>query len=40
VKISKEFKIAVVVLGAIGAFVWGLNFLKGTNLFTKKYYRG
>jgi phospholipid/cholesterol/gamma-HCH transport system substrate-binding protein len=38
VKISKEFKIAVVVLGAIGAFVWGLNFLKGTNLFTKKYY--
>ena len=37
-KISKEFKIAVVVLGAIGAFVWGLNFLKGTNLFTKKYY--
>lgn len=37
-KISKEFKIAVVVLGATAAFIWGLNFLKGSNILSKKYY--
>lgn len=36
-KVSKELKIGVVVIGAIAAFIWGLNFLKGTNLFSHKY---
>jgi phospholipid/cholesterol/gamma-HCH transport system substrate-binding protein len=36
VKISKEFKIGVVVLSAIGAFIWGLFYLKGSNLFSEK----
>ncbi len=36
-KISKEFKIGVIVTAAIGLFVWGINFLKGTNLFSEKY---
>jgi phospholipid/cholesterol/gamma-HCH transport system substrate-binding protein len=38
VKISKELKIGVVVVLAVAAFVWGLSFLKGTNLFSHKYY--
>lgn len=37
-KISKEFKIGIVVVLAIVAFIWGLNFLKGSNLFSHKYY--
>jgi phospholipid/cholesterol/gamma-HCH transport system substrate-binding protein len=37
VKISKEFKIGVVVISAIGAFIWGLFFLKGTDLLSHKY---
>lgn len=37
-KISKELKIGVVVVLAIAAFVWGISFLKGTNLFSSKYY--
>jgi phospholipid/cholesterol/gamma-HCH transport system substrate-binding protein len=37
VKISKEFKIGVVVLFATGAFIWGLFFLKGFDLFSHKY---
>lgn len=37
-KISKEFKIGIVVICSIAAFVWGLNFLKGSNLFSHKYY--
>ncbi len=37
-KLSKEFKIGIVVVFAISAFVWGLSFLKGSNLFTHKYY--
>lgn len=36
-KISKEFKIGVVVLFAIGAFIWGFNFLKGSDIFSHKY---
>lgn len=36
-KISKEFKIGVVVISAIGAFIWGLFFLKGTDLLSHKY---
>jgi phospholipid/cholesterol/gamma-HCH transport system substrate-binding protein len=38
VKLSKEFKIGVVVVCAIAALIWGINFLKGTNLFSTKYY--
>jgi phospholipid/cholesterol/gamma-HCH transport system substrate-binding protein len=38
VKLSKEFKIGIVVIFAIGALIWGLNFLKGSNLFSHKYY--
>jgi phospholipid/cholesterol/gamma-HCH transport system substrate-binding protein len=38
VKLSKEFKIGVVVVCAIAAFIWGLNFLKGSNIFTKKHF--
>jgi phospholipid/cholesterol/gamma-HCH transport system substrate-binding protein len=37
VKLSKEFKIGIVVVFAIAAFIWGINFLKGTNLFSHKY---
>lgn len=37
-KLSKEFKIGVVVVCAIAAFIWGINFLKGSNIFTHKYY--
>lgn len=37
-KISKEFKIGLVVVCAIAAFIWGVSFLKGSNLFTEKYY--
>jgi len=37
VKISKEFRIGLVVISAIGAFIWGLFFLKGTNLLSQKY---
>ena len=36
-KISKEFKIGIIVTFAIGAFIWGFNFLKGTDIFSHKY---
>jgi len=35
-KISKEFKVGFFFILAIGAFVWGFNFLKGKNLFTNE----
>jgi phospholipid/cholesterol/gamma-HCH transport system substrate-binding protein len=38
VKVSREFKIGVVVVCAIVAFIWGVSFLKGSNLFAKKFY--
>jgi phospholipid/cholesterol/gamma-HCH transport system substrate-binding protein len=38
VKLTKEFKIGIVVVCAIAAFIWGISFLKGTNLFSSKYY--
>jgi phospholipid/cholesterol/gamma-HCH transport system substrate-binding protein len=38
VKVSKEFKIGIVALCAIAAFIWGINFLKGSNIFAKKNY--
>lgn len=37
-KLSKEFKIGIVVVCAIAALVWGINFLKGLNIFSPKYY--
>lgn len=37
-KVSKEFKIGIVVVCAIAAFIWGINFLKGSNIFTHKYF--
>jgi phospholipid/cholesterol/gamma-HCH transport system substrate-binding protein len=38
VKVSKEFKIGVVVVCAIVAFIWGINYLKGSNLFSRKFF--
>jgi phospholipid/cholesterol/gamma-HCH transport system substrate-binding protein len=38
VKLSKEFKIGIVVVFAISAFIWGISFLKGSNIFSNKYY--
>lgn len=37
-KITKEFKIGLAVVCAIAAFIWGLSFLKGTNIFSQKSY--
>lgn len=36
-KITKEFKIGLVVVASIGFTIWGINFLKGTNLFSNKF---
>ena len=36
-KISKEFKIGIIVTATIGLFIWGFNFLKGNDLFNQKY---
>lgn len=36
-KISKEFKIGIVIIFAIGAFIWGFNYLKGRDIFSHKY---
>ncbi len=35
-KISREFKIGLVFMAAVGIFLWGLNFLKGTDILSKK----
>lgn len=37
-KLSKEFKIGIVVVFAIAAFIWGVSFLKGSNIFSDKYF--
>lgn len=37
-KITKEFKIGVVVIAAIAAFIWGLNYLKGSDIISRKNY--
>lgn len=37
-KITKEFKIGLVVVCAIAAFIWGISFLKGANVFSQKSY--
>lgn len=36
-KISKELKIGIIVTAAIGLFIWGINFLKGRELFSEKF---
>lgn len=36
-KISKEYKIGIVVTAAIAVSIWGFNFLKGFNLFSHQY---
>lgn len=36
-KVSKEFKIGIVVISAISILIWGVSFLKGINLFSPKY---
>jgi phospholipid/cholesterol/gamma-HCH transport system substrate-binding protein len=38
VKLSKEFKIGLVVVCSVVAFIWGISFLKGSELFSRKYY--
>jgi phospholipid/cholesterol/gamma-HCH transport system substrate-binding protein len=38
VKLSKEFKIGIVVVCAVTAFIWGISFLKGTNFFSNKFF--
>jgi phospholipid/cholesterol/gamma-HCH transport system substrate-binding protein len=37
VKLTKEFKIGIVVVCAIAAFIWGISFLKGANFFSNKF---
>ena len=32
-KMSKEMKVGLLVIGALGMLIWGLHFLKGSNLF-------
>ncbi|MBS1635747.1 MAG: MCE family protein [Bacteroidetes bacterium] len=36
-KVSKELKIGIVVVAAIGLFIYGFNFLKGADIFNRKY---
>jgi phospholipid/cholesterol/gamma-HCH transport system substrate-binding protein len=38
VKISKEFKIGVIVVLGVAALVWGVSFLKGSDILSRKYY--
>jgi phospholipid/cholesterol/gamma-HCH transport system substrate-binding protein len=35
VKLSKEAKVGLVVSGAIAALIWGINYLKGSELFSR-----
>lgn len=35
-KISREFKIGFIFVAAVAVFFWGLNFLKGTDILSKK----
>jgi phospholipid/cholesterol/gamma-HCH transport system substrate-binding protein len=38
VKVTKEFKIGLVVVAAIAAFVWGFSFLKSSRFFSDEFY--
>ncbi len=35
-KISREVKIGIVIAGALFLFIWGINYLKGTDIFSKQ----
>lgn len=37
-KVTKEFKIGLVVIAAVSAFVWGFSFLKGSQFFSDEFY--
>lgn len=37
-KVSKEFKIGIVVVTAVAAFIWGISFLKGSGFFSDNFY--
>ncbi len=37
-KISKEFKSGVIVVLGVAALVWGVSFLKGSDILSRKYY--
>jgi phospholipid/cholesterol/gamma-HCH transport system substrate-binding protein len=38
VKVTKEFKIGIVVVIAVAAFIWGISFLKGSGFFSDHFY--
>jgi len=38
VKISKEFKIGLIVVLGVAALIWGVSFLKGSDILSRKYY--
>jgi phospholipid/cholesterol/gamma-HCH transport system substrate-binding protein len=38
VKVTKEFKIGIVVVSAVAAFIWGISFLKGSGFFSDHFY--
>ncbi len=35
IKIKREFKIGVLLAGALFIFIWGINYLRGTDIFSK-----
>ena len=37
-KISKEFKIGLIVVLGVAALIWGVSFLKGSDILSRKYY--
>ncbi len=37
-KVTKEFKIGIVVVSAVAAFIWGISFLKGSGFFSDHFY--
>lgn len=37
-KVTKEFKIGIVVVIAVAAFIWGISFLKGSGFFSDHFY--
>ena len=36
IKVRREVKIGIVITMALFLFIWGINFLKGTDIFTKQ----
>lgn len=37
-KVSKELKVGIIFLIAVGLLIWGINLLKGFNIFEKQRY--